>query len=147
MPKSFANFIIAMNIICHEINVVTPGCIEQLIEQLGENFERQYFTSAERKIANLHPNHIQYFSGRYAAKKVVLKILNQELNQEFLWQEIEILRQHTGKPSVLLHGRCQEIAAALGIQIWFVTISHTSSHAVASAIAIGDIPQLFSVSF
>jgi holo-[acyl-carrier protein] synthase len=37
---------------------------------------------------------------------------------------------------VVLHGRCQELAAELGIDQWWVSISHISTHATASAIGV-----------
>ncbi|MGB3262397.1 MAG: holo-ACP synthase [Microcoleus sp.] len=129
-----------MNILGHGIDIVEIKDIKQLIDRSGNHFETRCFTATESSIAGSDSHRIQYFAGRFAAKEAVLKAMGTGWSQGISWTDIEIQRLPTGKPSVVLYRRCQEIAAELGIAIWFLSISHTQSYAVASAIAVGKPP-------
>ncbi|MBE9095041.1 holo-ACP synthase [Tychonema sp. LEGE 07203] len=129
-----------MNILGHGIDIVEIKDIKQLIERSGNHFENRCFTATESSIAGSDSHRIQYLAGRFAAKEAVLKAMGTGWSQGISWTDIEIQRLPTGKPSVVLYSRCQEIAAELGITIWFLSISHTQSYAVASAIAVGKPP-------
>jgi holo-[acyl-carrier protein] synthase len=126
-----------MNIIGHGIDIIEIKDIRQLIERSGEHFEKRCFTETEYSNAGSDANRIQYLAGRFAAKEAVLKAIGTGWSQGISWTDIEIQRLPTGRPSVVLSGRCQEIATELGITMWLLSISHTPSYAVASAIAVG----------
>jgi phosphopantetheinyl transferase (holo-ACP synthase) len=42
-----------------------------------------------------------------------------------------------GEPSIVLTGKCAEVATGLGIIDWRCSLSHTDMYAVASVIALG----------
>jgi holo-[acyl-carrier protein] synthase len=127
-----------MNIIGHGIDIVEISHIKKIIERSGERFEMRCFTATERNITESDANRIQYLAGRFAAKEAVLKALGTGWSQGTSFLDIEVQRLPTGQPSVVLHAKCKEIAAELGITRWFLSISHTSSYATASAIAVGS---------
>ncbi|HBL12824.1 MAG TPA: holo-[acyl-carrier-protein] synthase [Cyanobacteria bacterium UBA11162] len=126
-----------LTIIGHGIDIVETKRIQDFIDQSGKHFEMKYFTLIERHISELGANRIQYLAGRFAAKEAVLKALGIRPNQDIFKLDIEIQRLSTGEPSVVLYGKCQEIAQELGITKWLLSISHTSLYAAASAIAVG----------
>ncbi|HAJ60503.1 MAG TPA: holo-[acyl-carrier-protein] synthase [Cyanobacteria bacterium UBA8543] len=127
-----------MNIIGHGIDIVEVSRIKKLIKRSGEHFERRCFTAAERNAIGTDANRIQYLAGRFAAKEAVLKALGTGWSQGTSLLDIEIQRLPTGQPSVVLYAKCKEIASELGVTRWLLSISHTSSHATASAIAVGS---------
>ena len=108
---------------------------KQLLEREGNNFIKQHYTSLERSVTDTGERRIQYLAGRWAAKKAIVTIINQNNHQPNFWLDIEIIRLPTGQPSVALFGQCQEIATRLSLKQWFLSISHTATYAVASAIA------------
>ncbi|MCC5635074.1 holo-ACP synthase [Nostoc sp. CHAB 5844] len=124
------------NIIGYGIEIVATVDIKTLTEQAGEDFEMRYFTARERSMTKSGIGRIQYLAGRFCAKKAVLKALRMELNQNIFWQNIEVQRLPTGEPSVVLHSQYQELAKRLGVARWLLSISHVSSYAAASAIAL-----------
>ena len=129
-----------MNIIGHGIDIIEIKDIKELIERSGHHFETRCFTATECSAARSDANRIQYLAGRFAAKEAVLKAIGTGWSQGISWTDIEIQRLPTGRPSVVLYSRCQEIAAELGITMWLLSISHTPSYAVASAIAVSSTP-------
>jgi len=126
-----------MNIIGHGIDIVEVSQIEKIIKRSGERFETRCFTVSERNVTEAHSKRIQYLAGRFAAKEAVLKALGTGWSKGISFLDIEIQRLPTGQPSVTLYARCKEVAEELGITVWFLSISHTQSCAIASVIAIG----------
>ena len=118
----------------HSLQVLEIYRFKHLVEQEGEKFIQQHYTSTECSVTDTGERRIQYLAGRLAAKKAIA-IINKS-DRCLNWLDIEILRLPTGQPAVVLYGRCQEIAAKLGIKQWLLSISHTATYAVASAIAV-----------
>jgi len=123
-------------VVGHGIDIVETSRIQELVEQSGKQFEMECFTATERSTPALGAKRIEYLAGRFAAKEAVIKALGMGRNQGISWLDIEIQRLKSGEPSVVLHGKCQDIAEQLGITKWLLSISHTSSYAAASAIAL-----------
>jgi holo-[acyl-carrier protein] synthase len=133
-------------IVGHGIDIVATTEIQELVERSGENFEMECFTATERSTPALGAKRIEYLAGRFAAKEAVLKALGAESNQGISRLDIEVQRLLTGEPSVVLYGKCKEIAEKLSITQWLLSISHTSSYAAASAIALCAVPEAIATS-
>jgi holo-[acyl-carrier protein] synthase len=78
-------------------------------------------------------------AGRFAAKEAVAKALGTGIGP-VRWQDIEICDGPQGEPQLKLHGAASQIAADLGLDTWSISISHTATHAVAMAAALGQAP-------
>ncbi|MGL4618102.1 holo-ACP synthase [Chroococcidiopsis sp.] len=120
----------------HSLQVLEIQPFKNLLKREGEHFIKQHYTSIECNIPETGERQIQYLAGRLAAKKAIATVVNKNNNRVDFWLDIEIPRLPTGQPSVILLGRCQEIATKLGIEQWLLSISHTATYAVASAIAV-----------
>lgn len=131
-----AKKLLSLKTLNHSLQVLEIQPFKHLLEQEGENFVKQHYTSLERSVIDTGERRIQYLAGRMAAKKAIATVINKNNNRVGFWLDIEIIRLPTGQPSVVLLGRCQEIAAKLGIKQWLLSISHTATCAVASAIAV-----------
>ena len=80
---------------------------------------------------------IRSFSpGAFAAKEAVAKALGTGIG-DVGWLEIEILGDEQNAPTLILSGAAKKRAADLGLSDWSVSISHSMTHAVAIAVAIG----------
>ncbi|MCC5608953.1 4'-phosphopantetheinyl transferase superfamily protein [Nostoc sp. CHAB 5834] len=128
-------------LIGHGMEIVAIDDIKSFLEQVGEDFVMEYFTASERRAAESGVNRIQYFASRFCAKKAVLKALGLELQENSFWLEIEVQKLPTGEPSVVLNGKCREIADRLRLTKLLLSISHVSAYAGASAIAISKSSQ------
>jgi holo-[acyl-carrier protein] synthase len=126
-----------MKIIGHGIDIVEISQIEKIIERSGERFEAQCLTIAERNEIEFFSKRIQYIGGRWAAKEAVMKALGTGWSNSISFLDIEIQRLPTGQPSVILYKKCKTLAENIGITNWLISISHTESYVVASAIAVG----------
>jgi holo-[acyl-carrier protein] synthase len=50
--------------------------------------------------------------------------------------DIEVLRDKSGAPSVLLHGKAAQVARDKGVSRWLLTLTHTERTAQAIAVAL-----------
>lgn len=114
------------------LQVLEIQSFKEILEQSGENFIQRHYTDIELSVNDTGERRIQYLAGRYAAKNAIASILDQDNMRSSSWLDIEILRLPTGQPSVKLLGKYQQEAIKLSIKQWFLSISHTSAHAVAS---------------
>jgi holo-[acyl-carrier protein] synthase len=126
-----------MPILGHGIDIVETARIRKLVETHGEHFLDRVFTAAEQRYCAASPKrYFEHLAGRFAAKEAVLKVLGTGWRGGIAWTDIEIVKETSGQPRIVLTGECQRIAEALGIFRWHVSISHIETHATASAIGL-----------
>jgi holo-[acyl-carrier protein] synthase len=123
-----------MNIIAHGVDMVECDRLSQSIQRHGEAFVQRVFTEAEVAYCRGRRREIEHFAGRFAAKEAVLKVLGTGWRNGIRWTDVEVINEPSGRPRVRLHGRCREISDQLGLAEILISISHVSSHAIASAI-------------
>ena len=80
---------------------------------------------------------LQTLAGRFAAKEAVIKALGGESGIE--WHGIEVGKETSGKPLILLHGQTAQLALSAGVRKLHVSISHDGDVAVAFVVAEGDL--------
>lgn len=126
-----------MRIIGHGIDIVEIDRIVGMIADHGDRFLRRCFTDGERRYAEDRRRRDEHLAGRFASKEAVLKAMGTGWRDGIAWTDVEVVLLPSGQPTVRLHGRAAAIAGDLGIDAWHLSISHTATHAVASAIATG----------
>ena len=52
------------------------------------------------------------------------------------WKDIEILKNSSGKPYVILHNNAKDLAYSMNIDKILISISHSKENAIAQAVAI-----------
>lgn len=124
-----------MPILGHGIDLCEVSRIGEMIAEHGDRFLERCFTPGERAYAGERKRRDEHLAGRFAAKEAVLKALGTGWSTGIGWTDIEVVLLPSGQPTVKLAGRAAEIAASLGIASWFLSITHTSTFAAASAIA------------
>ena len=126
-----------MPILGHGIDIVETARIRGLVESHGQRFLDRCFTPSELTYCQQNTKRFfEHLAGRFAAKEAVLKVLGTGWRGGIAWTDIEILREPSGQPRVVLTGESQRIAQDLGIDRWHVSISHIETHATASAIGL-----------
>ena len=73
-------------------------------------------------------------AGNFAVKEAVVKAFGTGFGR-IAPEQIEVLRQESGKPYIVLYGEAQAQAKSLGITKWHVSISNEKEYAVAYVIA------------
>ena len=123
-----------MSIVGHGIDLVEIARVGQLVQRHGDRFLSRCFTEAELAYAQNRRRRAEHLAGRFAAKEAIFKVLGTGWAQGVAWTDAQILRHPSGQPFVVMRGCGLEIADRLGIGRWWISITHTATHAMASAI-------------
>lgn len=130
-----------MPILGHGIDIVETGRIAKLILDHGQHFLDRVFTAAEQAYCEQNKKRrLEHYAGRFAAKEAVLKVLGTGWRGGIAWTDVEVVKDSSGQPRIILTGECLRIAAQLGISRWHISISHIETHATASAIGLAPSP-------
>ena len=116
------------------IDLAEIGRIQLSVERYGERFLNRIYTPAEQAYCLRKRNAAESFAARFAAKEAAAKALGTGISFGVSWLEIEVVRERSGRPNVQFHGRAAEIARRLGVAHAALSITHTSSLAMASVV-------------
>ena len=125
----------AMTIIAHGIDMVDCKRLGEMIDRYGERFLNRVFTPTEQEYCRDRKRRIEHLAGRFAAKEAVMKVLGTGLRKGVNWLDIEVVNEPSGRPRINLTGKGREIADEQGLTEIIISISHISTHAIASAVA------------
>jgi len=113
------------------VDIVELGRIERLVERHGARFLSRVYTDAELAYCR---GDIGRLAARWAAKEAVSKALGTGW-RGIAWRDVEVGREASGKPMVILHGRSRATAEALHLTIWDISLSHSLQNAIAVVLA------------
>ncbi len=102
---------------------------------LSDPFVRKTYTPKEVALITSRPIPLNSFATRFSGKEAVFKALNIYGNDIRL-NEIEILENENGQPTVTLHGNALRLAEQKGISRILISLSYDTDYAVAFAAAL-----------
>ncbi len=126
------------------IDIVHIPRIARMLDQYGARFVTRIYTPSEIQTC---AGHARAFAARWAAKEAVAKLLGVGIAglgsgpDAVSFCHIEVVRTQSGKPTVVLHQRAQLIAQRLYLSSMDVSMSHDGEYAVASVVALGQVPD------
>lgn len=115
------------------VDLIEISRIEEVVSRHGKHYLERIYTPAELELCG---KRAESLAGRFAAKEAVAKALGCGIG-DVKWKEIEILGDEQNAPVLHLHGGAAQKADELGLANWSVSLSHSQSHAIAVAVAIG----------
>ena len=107
-------------------DIVEVKKIKKLISKYGVKFLNKIFTKEEQEFCKQRMDSSIHFSGRFAAKEAVKKVLLQINNSQIPLKEIEIKRKINSPPRVYVRNIFKKEI--------IISISHTKKYATAVAI-------------
>ena len=116
------------------IDLVEIARIQQSLERFGQRFLNRVFTAAEQAYCLRKRNAAESLAARFAAKEAAAKALGTGISRGVNWLEIEVVREHGGRPNLRFHGRAAEIAAQLGVANAALSITHTATLSMANVV-------------
>lgn len=130
-----------MNIVGHGIDLVDVADMRRWIEDPRDPLIPRCFVQEELDEVGEKPDRVERLAGRFAAKEAVLKALGTGFGSGVAFSDVVIHRIAGAPPEVRLIGGALKAAAERGITEWRLSISHTGTVAMASAIAIAGVPH------
>ncbi len=118
------------------IDVVEIERIAAAIERHGEAFLGKLFTPSERLYCGSQKKFALHYAARFAAKEAVSKALGTGIGQHAGWLDLEIAREPSGAPKLVLKGAAAQFAESKGITEVQISLTHAREYAAANAIAI-----------
>ena len=95
---------------------------------------RRVFTPGELAYALAMKDPAPHLAARFAAKEAFVKALGLGLRDGMSWQEVEVVRNELGAPSLCLRGRAAEHAAQRQVTDIHLSYSHEGDYASATVI-------------
>jgi len=109
------------------VDLVEVGRVASALRRHGDRFLRKVFTPGELEYCARRPPEL---AARFAAKEAVAKALGTGIGA-VAWQEIEVVREPSGRPGITLHGVARTLARERGLREPLLSLSHTREHAIA----------------
>lgn len=108
--------------------------IEQSISRYGDRFVSRIYTPQEIAYVATKANRFERYAARFAAKEAGMKALGTGWSGGIRWQDLEVGNLPSGRPTLALHGKAAELAAALGTRHVHLSLTHTPTMAMAVVI-------------
>ena len=109
------------------VDIIEIERVAQSIENFGDRFLKRIYTEQELAYCQGQAGSL---AARWAAKEATAKALGTGIG-DVSWQEIEVIGEGNGRPTLRLHGAAADLAARLGISEFAISLSHTKDYAVA----------------
>ncbi len=95
------------------------------------------FTDAELAYVGPQVDPVPSLAARFAAREAVMKSLGVGLGA-FGFHDAWVDRAPSGRPSLVITGRAEELAVAAGVVTWHLSLTHSDLMAAAYVIADGS---------
>jgi holo-[acyl-carrier protein] synthase len=119
-------------------DVVEIARIQSSLDRFGEQFLHRVYTAGEIAYCQARKKTAaQSYAARFAAKEAAAKALGTGISRGVSWQELEVVRHPGRAPELHLHGRAAEIGRTRRITRLSLSLTHTSTLALATVVAEG----------
>jgi holo-[acyl-carrier protein] synthase len=126
-----------MKILGVGMDIVETKRIADSLERFGDRFLHRIFLEGEVAYAQSMKFPHLHLAARFAAKEAISKAFGTGIGRETGWRDMEIVREPSGQPRAVLHGRAIEYAKTRGVLEIHVSLSHTADYGAASAVIVG----------
>jgi holo-[acyl-carrier protein] synthase len=125
-----------MDIVGIGTQVMECARVRGLIDQHGETFLKQVYTTREVAYCNTKKQSTEQFTALWAAKEAVFRTLGLTWKRGMNWADIEVICENGGAPEVAVTGPTREMMVIRGATRIMVTMAHCRTFATATAIAM-----------
>ena len=123
-----------MSVLGIGVDIVETTRIEHSLERFGERFLYRVFTQGEIDYCHSMKYPARHFAARFAAKEALSKAFGTGIGKSMGWKDIDIHREGSGQPFIVLEGAARILAAERNVSAIRISLSHTDHHAVASVV-------------
>ncbi len=116
------------------IDIIEVARIRSSMERFGERFLQRILRPDEISYCFLYKSPAPHVAARFAAKEAISKAFGTGIGRHLGWQDMEIRREESGKPFVVLYGAGLKLLSERGGRLIHVSLSHTETYAAATAV-------------
>jgi holo-[acyl-carrier protein] synthase len=118
------------------IDTIEVARIAQTIADYGDQFVHRIFTDDEIAYCRSRRFSAEHFAARFAAKEAFAKAIGTGIRRGFVWKEVEVGKEFSGKPSIVLHGSMIEKVTKIVAALYHTQLSLTHTKELAEAIVV-----------
>ena len=100
----------------------------------GNKILKRVFSAEELQYALKMKDPAPHLAARFAAKEAFLEALGAGLRDGLAWQQVVVVRDQLGCPSLQLSGRAAEMLVERAVKASHLSYSHDGDYAVATVI-------------
>ena len=115
-------------------DLVQASRFRRFLQEQKRGVIDRIFTAGEKAYALGKKDPAPHLAARFAAKEAFLKALGLGLREGLSWQDLDVVRDDLGKPSLVVSGRAAEICSQRGIDRIHLSYSHDGDYAQAVVI-------------
>ena len=117
------------------VDLIEVERIAASLEKYGQRFLDRIFTAREQGYCD---GRAECLAARFAVKEAVAKAMGTGIG-DISWQDIEIVNEENGRPTLVLHGAASAMSRTMGLKLWSISLSHTHTHAIGMVVAANKI--------
>jgi len=130
-----------MNVVGIGVDLAAIPRVREIVKRWDERFLRRVFTEGEIAYCRRRRDPVPHLAARFAAKEATLKALGTGLRMGVSWREMEVRRERGQAPTMVLRGRCLDIAVAKGGRRVLLSLTHDGDYALAQAMLVDGPPD------
>ncbi|MFN9947868.1 MAG: holo-ACP synthase [Planctomycetota bacterium] len=119
------------------VDSVASARLAALLAAQGYRLWQRLCTEAEAQYCRSRARPAESLAARFAAKEAAMKCLGTGWSAGVGFRDVEVTRNDDGAVGLRLVGAAAARAAALGIERWHVSLTHTDDVATAFVVAEG----------
>ena len=126
-----------MSVLGTGIDIVENYRLKKLLLKKKSNFKNKIFTNNEIAYCEKKSNNTNCYSKRFAAKEAFVKALGTGFRKNINFKDIEILKNHYGKPYILINKKViNKIKTLFKVKKFniLLSISDETKYSIASVI-------------
>src|SRR5512138_3744008 len=113
------------------VDIIEISRIAKRVEETESRFRKRVFTPGEIAYCESRAAKATSYAARFAAKEAAMKALGTGWAAGIGWQEIEVVNDSAGAPSLKFTDRALERFNLIGAKRVFLSLSHTKETAIA----------------
>lgn len=118
------------------LDVCSVARMEEVLSRHGDRFWNRILTERERDLLKDRVDRATALAGRFAAKEAIVKAMSGAPGVG--WHDLEILGGAKRPPVMLVHGPAEKLAADMGVEKIFLSITHDAGVAAAVVVLEGS---------
>ncbi len=119
------------------MDIIEVERVEAAWKRFGDRFIGRILRPSELAYCLSHKTPGPFVAARFAGKEAVSKAFGTGIGARLGWRDIEIRREESGQPFVVLHDKGRTLLEERGGRRVHLSLSHTEKHAAATAILEG----------
>jgi holo-[acyl-carrier protein] synthase len=119
------------------MDLVEVDRIEDSIRRFGDRFLERILRADEIRYCQGQGRPGLHVAARFAAKEAASKAFGTGIGSDVGWLDLEVVRDSSGKPGLVLHDAGRVMAEKRGVRVIHLTLTHTGTTAGATVILEG----------